>query len=597
MKRKILGIGCAAALALMLTLPAAATDDTLMQETLSDGSVISYYQSEEENPSIALFAEQTKLAAPTNIRWHVGYNGDTLMGSLAFDAVENCEGTYSYVLYRNGEPVQSSNWSGLFPTNGKDYVTMNLVEQFVESGTYQVALRARGDGVTYLDSDEVMSPEFVYERPEQQLDLPSNLEWDTEDPTQIKFTLPKNSGGCVITLYYKANEQDEWKPWGGRMWASSIPAQEERPEVEDFSDKLSASGYYRFSIKALSYDITKVAHSEEVMSPVLNFGQVIDKINADLDEQISAVENGTTSADQVKETLQDTPKESLKASMQASEETYDKVGVLEDAYTKEKGISVDTKINNVELNGDVSILGAGLNAADGQKNVTLNIDRPDAEHSLYDPALRSVLEISMKLDGASQAGELDVPVCITMPVPENVNKAALRIFHFRGDGRMDIIWPDFVMVDGQEMIRFAITHFSDFVLADDQGAQKNGWVVENGVEYWYENGVKQGTEGRGKEIYDPESDAWYWLDAVQGGAKTVNKDVYQESEAGQWADRPDGTGKWVRYDANGHMVKGWQTTSAGTYYFDPVFGTMAKGDAVIDGQSHYFDPNTGVMVR
>ncbi|MDY5645247.1 MAG: hypothetical protein SPH45_10195, partial [Gemmiger qucibialis] len=124
--------------------------------------------------------------------------------------------------------------------------------------------------------------------------------------------------------------------------------------------------------------------------------------------------------------------------------------------------------------------------------------------------------------------------------------------------------------------------------------EKNGWVEENGKKYWYENGVKQGTEGRGKEIYDPDSDAWYWLDAVQGGAMTVNKDVYQESKAGQWADRPDGTGKWVRYDENGHMIKGWQTTEKGTYYFDPTFGTMAKGVTEIDGVPCAFDQNTGI---
>ena len=124
--------------------------------------------------------------------------------------------------------------------------------------------------------------------------------------------------------------------------------------------------------------------------------------------------------------------------------------------------------------------------------------------------------------------------------------------------------------------------------------EKNGWVEENGKKYWYEKGVKQGTEGRGKEIYDPDSDAWYWLDAVQGGAMTVSKDVYQESAAGQWADKPDGTGKWVRYDENGHMVKGWQTTDKGTYYFDPTFGTMAKGVTEIDGVPCAFDQNTGI---
>lgn len=126
--------------------------------------------------------------------------------------------------------------------------------------------------------------------------------------------------------------------------------------------------------------------------------------------------------------------------------------------------------------------------------------------------------------------------------------------------------------------------------------EKNGWVEENGKKYWYEKGVKQGTTGRGKEIYDPNSDAWYWLDAVQGGAMTVNKDVYQESAAGQWADRPDGNGKWVRYDENGHMVKGWQQTENGLYYFDLITGAMAKGTGDIDGVPCAFDKYTGVAL-
>ena len=111
-----------------------------------------------------------------------------------------------------------------------------------------------------------------------------------------------------------------------------------------------------------------------------------------------------------------------------------------------------------------------------------------------------------------------------------------------------------------------------------------GWKTVNGKDYWYENGVKQGTIGRGKEIYDPDSDAWYWLDANRGGAKAVSKDVYQESNGG----------KWVRYDANGHMIKGWDTNDDGTYYFDLVTGAMTKGDATIDGLPCSFDTVTGI---
>lgn len=94
-----------------------------------------------------------------------------------------------------------------------------------------------------------------------------------------------------------------------------------------------------------------------------------------------------------------------------------------------------------------------------------------------------------------------------------------------------------------------------FVQAAD-AAPENGWYHLGTKSYWYENGVRQGYDPsdasyRGKEIYDPASDAWYWLDNVEQGAKAVSKDVYQESWAGPYADREDGTGKWVRYDANG----------------------------------------------
>ena len=128
---------------------------------------------------------------------------------------------------------------------------------------------------------------------------------------------------------------------------------------------------------------------------------------------------------------------------------------------------------------------------------------------------------------------------------------------------------------------------------------QNGWQEVDGKKYWYENGVKQGTEGRGKEIYDPASDAWYWLDAVQDGAMAVSKDVYQESWAGEYGDTvgADGEkyGKWVRYDENGHMVKGWQTTNAGTYYFDPTTGAMAKGITTIDGVPRTFNQENGIL--
>lgn len=133
------------------------------------------------------------------------------------------------------------------------------------------------------------------------------------------------------------------------------------------------------------------------------------------------------------------------------------------------------------------------------------------------------------------------------------------------------------------------------------------WVINAGKEYWYEDGIRQGYDSsnpkyRGKEIYDPMAGAWFWLDNVQQGAKAKAKEVYQESEAGPYGEKlgSDGKryGKWVRYDENGFMIKGWYTTSDGrSYYYDLTYGTMVKGWFTLDGDKYYFDSITGVMAK
>ena len=67
---------------------------------------------------------------------------------------------------------------------------------------------------------------------------------------------------------------------------------------------------------------------------------------------------------------------------------------------------------------------------------------------------------------------------------------------------------------------------------------KNGW--DQGKQHYYENGEMV----RSREIYDRQDGNWYWIDG--DGTVARNKDVYLRSNGG----------KWVRYDANGHMIKG-----------------------------------------
>ena len=185
--------------------------------------------------------------------------------------------------------------------------------------------------------------------------------------------------------------------------------------------------------------------------------------------------------------------------------------------------------------------------------------------------------------------------------------------------------------EGVEYLHFSVDDAMDCV-----------FVNEGEKSYWYENGVRQGTVNdtngvvgdgtvRGREIYDPVTNEWYWLDAVYDGAKAVGKEVWMpyvyqnedswtaEEKAKLASESDEGMadlvltemnekhGKWVRYDENGAMLKGWVTITgdlaehypeqAGkTYYYDTRTGIMARGTITLGGKTYQFDDITGELL-
>ena len=235
---------------------------------------------------------------------------------------------------------------------------------------------------------------------------------------------------------------------------------------------------------------------------------------------------------------------------------------------------------------------------DGNRNndITEAVNSNSGEYTFTMPAAHVKFEATFTAVGGEETQALEAEERTAHGAAEKTTVTAMAVFTCTDKNCASAQFVDATVKQTSGVTTATVTFNGKDYTAKYGETVKNGWVEENGKKYWYENGVKQGTTGRGKEIYDPDSDAWYWLDAVQGGAMTVSKDVYQESAAGQWADKPDGTGKWVRYDENGHMVKGWQTTDKGTYYFDLITGAMAKGAGDIDGVPCAFDEYTGIAL-
>lgn len=239
---------------------------------------------------------------------------------------------------------------------------------------------------------------------------------------------------------------------------------------------------------------------------------------------------------------------------------------------------------------------------------------------------------------------LDNKATIYLALEEDVSDKDIMIVHEVAEGEYETIEADYLA--DYDVVCFETSSFSNYAIAvKDQGPSKDinlAWYTSEGKSYWYENGVRQGTAEdekavsyagtvRGREVYDPVNHSWYWLDANANGAMAKGKEVFvpyiyqkeltwDEEKMMNMASASDPgvetyiykcmlekKGKWVRYDGDGKMVRGWYTVegenrvnlfpkqAGNTYYYDTKTGAMVKGEVFIDGVRYYFNEITGVL--
>ena len=124
------------------------------------------------------------------------------------------------------------------------------------------------------------------------------------------------------------------------------------------------------------------------------------------------------------------------------------------------------------------------------------------------------------------------------------------------------------------------------VPAAEYDSSKDGWIVENGENRWYDQGVR----AEGKMLYDAAAGQWYWAQPY-GGAIAKNVDVFVPTNDG---------GKWIRTDGDGHFMRGEDYRYGGWYYFDPVTAAMRKGVVYVGsngGKWVYYDVVNGQMAH
>ena len=227
----------------------------------------------------------------------------------------------------------------------------------------------------------------------------------------------------------------------------------------------NGAGYYYATIQYLSRDITKIQCSEE--SPVSSllyhskfYGKALDEIVGSLGEN-SPKEDILAAV----RTIRDMGAGKLAAAMQADQDNSGAAGQIK-TLEKLAEITVRTEVcddlSKVIDQAKVTMTGAGLNADPGQI-VTLKIDRPAGEAFVIPAMYDSAEPFSIKLvDGENrelplQGGALNVPVKLTLPIPEK----SLVLMRRYSDGTYGEISKDSDGTSATFMLRTS----GDYILA------------------------------------------------------------------------------------------------------------------------------------
>lgn len=431
-----------------------------------------------------------KLATPTDLTWNgTDYTEYGLMGVKCTSPTQYC---YEWSIYRVGddEPLMKERWyySGTEELEyawGYDFIygfsseagTNEWVElpegcddYLFATGDYYFTVQSMADDINFRDSDVATSPVWHYEKPDTYLDTPTNLRWNGICPCWDEPNGGEDVAYYIIDFYTHDGEEVGYCCGSMMNTLDSMTDEFVREYIYDVLKDSDCTGL-TFRVRAVSTDITAINNSLwSGYGPVLDVSGISWDVNGTLDELLDSDD-----VQEIRDTLARNAEElivAMGADRGEEDGTIAKLTALEERAGGPAEVDVSGDLSGNFDSGKVTIVGANLNNVD-EGGATLQIGKAD-ENVVIPELYESTLQFSMQLDGAEDADpatagqQLSVPVCITLPIPANINPDFLVILHFHQDGKYDQIIPYIYQEGGQWYASFVVTSFSDFAFVQER---------------------------------------------------------------------------------------------------------------------------------
>lgn len=421
------------------------------------------------------------LATPTNLKWNTDNEGNNKNGFVAWSPVKNCEGEYDVELYRNGERVFFTNWMDLY-NEGTGYISIDFVHTgaFNQSGSYTFSVKAVGDKYAYNDSTVATSGVYNFTAPSQKLDAPTEITWLEGGVIRHKVV---SGAGKYMYDFYDQNFVEVGGMWGPAWNVQNDYVHEDAAhyikEMVKWNKHISK---LYVKVTALTSDIEKIKNSSQsAYSPAYDISAFKNKAQTALNNALENLYRGESSATETLDNLlnemaqKDISNTDLAVSLIKDESLVETVRELEAVYQNETGINVSVENSQADSSyledkgidpESISVVGAALNSDNGN-DVSISFSKADDSLSVDEAFYKNSVAVEINIDGVKNSGKLDIPVQITMPVPNGVLPERFVVLHYHADGSVEKIRPA-VAFDGQSYYAtITLTSFSPFVFCNE----------------------------------------------------------------------------------------------------------------------------------
>lgn len=202
-------------------------------------------------------AATSKLGSPQNLKWN-----EMTPGTIDFTVSTSVEDYFEYlfVLYRNGEAIDSQIFVLSEDSAGESY-SVNFSERCnLESGTYYCT----GQAVSYLDeshnSDIAESDTWIYTKPDNRYNKPDNLKWDW--PIMSWESPYENVLYEVACYFHQSPVSEEYLiPTWTHQYSIKTTSVLDYSEFEWHTD-MYGTGYWYFKVRIVSDNIEETYHSD-----------------------------------------------------------------------------------------------------------------------------------------------------------------------------------------------------------------------------------------------------------------------------------------------------------------------------------------------